>query len=889
MIPSNLEIGGRMRTSWLSLRVLALFAVTTLLGTAAAENWPLPGGTNVYVSPLGDDHWTGLLPEPNRTGTDGPFRTFDRARLYVQTIDRSKASRIDVFFRKGIYQLTQPEYFTKADSGTPQAEVAYQNFPGEEVVISGGMRVTGWVNTTGNIWVAGLGTGAVPFENLYYNGERRLRPRLGNYLGATAPDGIVQAQWNRVDRPYYACKPSKSCNGPASPKNECSDDDGTTVKGDGGHECFDRFYFDPDNGSGNDPFPIRADWKNLAPQPGNPCNAQPGNSNQAGDIELLIFEQFNTSKLRVNCVDIANKVVYLDGDTTGPKSTVDNPPSQPQEIDFSAGSRYIVENVEDSLSLPGQWFLDISQSPQLTLTYLARDHEDPNRDLVIVPQASQLIVAYDLHYVTFRGLVFEYDNYVLPPQGHPSQEGEMDITSAISFQNSTDIVWDSNVVRRTAGGGLDFTSCVDLQYSPAWCKAFDATANDNNVHVANSSFYDLGVHGIRIGNLYTPKDTVENVPNQFDVSNNVVEGYGRVIPSSFGIAQGNGHHNAYTHNDVYDGYHCAISLVERAGDNNAPNGAGVAYNTVAFNHVHHLLQGIMNDGGSIRIESGNRYSTPLGNSILNNKIHDTTDASIIDPNGYGGDGIYLDNQTGNVDVENNLVYRVSGNAVYTPKGPSSPGSPNIIRNNILAFARHGILAVNSPYQGESGPPWSARHVFDFNANIAYFDRFFDPADTTQGESFTVVADCTYAGSDQPSDYGTFESFDHNLYWRTDGTFASDGQGFHVQIKPGGAMSDPAYPCTRPDTSTHADFDWFDFEGWADATRQDRHSVVRDPHFVAPRFPSDDYRFRFGPPVTGFVPFDANVAGRRFWPGSDVEPPAIAPTFATKMYDPMTDF
>ena len=49
--------------------------------------------------------------------------------------------------------------------------------------------------------------------------------------------------------------------------------------------------------------------------------------------------------------------------------------------------------------------------------------------------------------------------------------------------------------------------------------------------------------------------------------------------------------------------------------------------------------------------------------MLNNKVHDVNDASVLDSDGYGGDGLYTDDYTGLVDVENNLVYRVSGNAV----------------------------------------------------------------------------------------------------------------------------------------------------------------------------------------------------------------------------------
>ena len=56
----------------------------------------------------------------------------------------------------------------------------------------------------------------------------------------------------------------------------------------------------------------------------------------------------------------------------------------------------------------------------------------------------------------------------------------------------------------------------------------------NNV-VENGAFYDIGAVGIRIGNPFEQTDTDANVPQLTTVQNNVVEGYGRTIPASFGI------------------------------------------------------------------------------------------------------------------------------------------------------------------------------------------------------------------------------------------------------------------------------------------------------------------------------------------------------------------
>jgi len=146
----------------------------------------------------------------------------------------------------------------------------------------------------------------------------------------------------------------------------------------------------------------------------------------------------------------------------------------------------------------------------------------------------------------------------------------------------------------------------------------------------------------------------------------------------------------------------------------------------------------MNDGGAIRIEAGNSVYTAPGNKILNNKIHDVTDASIMDSNGYCGNGIYLDNQTGLVDVKNNLVYGVSANAMFTPQGPAAPNQASTVKNNIFAYARGAIVAINNPYT--NGLPPAIPLVWNFTDNLIYFDR-----DNNSTPKFFVQGGCIYPG------------------------------------------------------------------------------------------------------------------------------------------------
>jgi hypothetical protein len=296
-------------------------------------------------------------------------------------------------------------------------------------------------------------------------------------------------------------------------------------------------------------------------------------------------------------------------------------------------------------------------------------------------------------------------------------------------------------------------------------------------------------------------------------------------------------------------------------------------NTISFNHVYNLFQGIMNDAGSIYIQianPNNPFKAPPGNKMLNNKVHDVSDASALDEDGYGGDGLYVDNVTGLIDIENNLVYRVSGNAVNFAEAPAEPGEASTVKNNILAFARGSMINVSNPYYSGSVPNPPIQ-IFVATHNLFYFDR-----SASSSPAFYVQGGCAYGGG---AAYSAFQQWDSNLYWRTDGGFADDAQAFHVQPKP--ATHNPCYFGAPP----RAPWTLLSLSGWH-KMGEDSHSVVQNPGFADPAYPADNYALPKGSPGVGFVVFDASQAGRS---KPVIKPPAVPATFPTKAFDPATDF
>jgi hypothetical protein len=141
-----------------------------------------------------------------------------------------------------------------------------------------------------------------------------------------------------------------------------------------------------------------------------------------------------------------------------------------------------------------------------------------------------------------------------------------------------------------------------------------------------------------------------------------------------------------------------------------------------------------------------------------------------------------------------------------------------------------------------------------------------------------------------------------MYWRLDGAFASDKKAFAVQPDAG---TGPDAPCNGNTNN----WTFYTFSGWQQTVGEDAGSIVQNPGFTNPAYPSDDYSLPAGSPGVAFIPFDACQAGVIQQPGHDElpfrvddgspcqgefrslapEPPAVPETFPTKTFNPATDY
>jgi hypothetical protein len=727
-----------------------------------------------YVSTTGKDSNPGTINQPLATvaGVESKL-----AVTYLNNC-RAQTAPIVVQFRRGTWY---DQAITLKQSGCSSvAPIVYENFPGETPVFSGGTRVTNWINVGNSSWQATLPSSTVNFEALYYKGQRRQRARLGS-----STSGVL-GKYFRVSAPVTG--------------------------------YYDRFYYNPKD-------PISTSWSNYAPSTGNPCGQTPGPIALQGEIEVLDFELWDVSRQRISCIDETKHIVYLTGSTSGGYSH-----------GYIANHRYLIENVKDDLTIPGQWYVDRSVAGAWVLHYLANKGEQPNLDGVVIPQQAQVLTGNNLDYRSFVGLTFAHDNYVVAAKGYAGSEVDALLTSAVQCMDCSNLTFDTDTFNHTTGYALALST--------------DNQGMSTGNVVQNSAFYDLGGGGIMLGKIAEGTETDTNVPQFGTVQNNIFQGYGRMFPGSGAIALLIGHDMSIVHNDVTDGYNQGIlvcfpdTAIMCTG---ASNSHGAFNVSASYNHVWNLGGGILNDFGGVY------YATyaATGGLITGNKIHDFSDAEAIgDTDGYGANGIYVD-RGGPIAISNNLVYRAV-NATSITTGPTKPGQVVAIDNNILAYIRKSVIGVfQCPQIGYS--------QFSFGTNIVYQDRSFASVPIS-----SIQNGITYLGAPVSS----VQAFSNNDYWNTTENFSTDGNAFNAE------------------NSSCQNRLFYDLAQWQ-ALGEDSGSLSVDPGFTNPKYPVDDYSFVTGPPATGFVPFKTSGICATC-PGRDLpvlKPPTVPESFPTAPYAP----
>lgn len=122
-----------------------------------------------YVAPNGDDKNSGSM--------EKPFQSISHAQRMVRTSSDLRKKPITVFIRQGTYYLDEALVFSPKDSGTADAPITYSSYEGEQVVVSGGRKLSlDWKPYTKGIFQAATPAG-LEMDQL----EKRVSPCNGSF------------------------------------------------------------------------------------------------------------------------------------------------------------------------------------------------------------------------------------------------------------------------------------------------------------------------------------------------------------------------------------------------------------------------------------------------------------------------------------------------------------------------------------------------------------------------------------------------------------------------------------------------------------------------------------------------------------------------------------
>ncbi|MBQ3140997.1 MAG: right-handed parallel beta-helix repeat-containing protein [Clostridia bacterium] len=419
-------------------------------------------------------------------------------------------------------------------------------------------------------------------------------------------------------------------------------------------------------------------------------------------------------------------------------------------------SRYCLENVYEAIK-EGQWYLDTASG---VLTYLPTPEQTLQNTVLELPTLVTGVKFEGTSYVRFENVELSGFDWTMPVEHrewHYNTYGKDCGAYAQAAAGASGAV----LFERASGCGLSRCKLSNIGEYGVFIGA-----GSSGISVTDCEICHIGAGGIKLNGAQVGE------PDELRTHHNVITGnhlhdMGMVFWSACGILSMNSAYNRFCNNHIHDLYYTAISVGWVWG--HAPSNSH--HNLVENNHLHHIGKELLSDMGGIYT-----LGEQPGTVVRGNVIHD------IRKRNYGGWGIYPDEGSSYILIENNICHHTSSQGFH-----QHYGTENIVRNNIFAFCDAGTAAISRVHPEQ-------KNAVSFYNNVFLSDG---------GPFFINRRNETYRKG--------FIS-DNNLFYNYAGTGFVSGDGDND-----GETVMKMVKC-------------YDFEQWK-ALGHDHHSVIADPCFA----------------------------------------------------------
>ncbi len=344
---------------------------------------------------------------------------------------------------------------------------------------------------------------------------------------------------------------------------------------------------------------------------------------------------------------------------------------KPAAMTIENDDNYVYENVKEAVSEPGEWYLDRAEKK---LYYIPFENETKDNLVLSAPVTDSFFDINGASNISFSGIRFidtdwdfvngtlniwpmdktnpNYEHIDFDPT-HP--QASYEVPAVITVRNAENV---------------NFINCIFRSISNS---AVMFKENVQNCLVDACYFDEIGGNAVFINAPYAIPAVTKNI----SVTNCEINEYGRIYNHSIGVLLCHASDCIIRNNEIHDGWYTAVSVgwvwgyTENPTDNIQ----------VKDNLIYNIGNGWLSDMGGIYTLGIQPNTVLSGNEIYNVGCYGGTQ-------GYGGWGIYLDEGSSEILVENNLVYDCSSQAFH-----QHYGKDNMIRNNIFAFGGDGVFRI----------------------------------------------------------------------------------------------------------------------------------------------------------------------------------------------------
>jgi hypothetical protein len=363
---------------------------------------------------------------------------------------------------------------------------------------------------------------------------------------------------------------------------------------------------------------------------------------RVGEADVVVMRNWESAILPIKSVDEATRMVVFRG---------------PMKWDLRRNLRYYVEGIPEALDAPGEWWADRETG---LLHYRPMPGENMATAEVVAPRLAQLVIMKGepatgryVEHISFEGITFAYTDNPVPATGHSDWQAAVTIPAAFQADGARNVTLRQCEVRSIGWYGVWFRQgCAENR-------------------VEHCELRDLGAGGVRIGEAGRRtgvQATHHNTVTNCFVHDGSTDYYG-AIPIWVGQASD----NTITHNEVCDFNYTGISVGWSWGFAETSSHR----NEIAWNHLHHLGRGVLYDMAAIYT-----LGISTGTTIHHNLIHHIW--GFVE--GYGAGGIYPDEGSSGLRIENNLVYLTQNGGLTIHYGRDI-----LAQNNIFALGQRSQI------------------------------------------------------------------------------------------------------------------------------------------------------------------------------------------------------